>query len=648
MDGAANRTILLVEDDLLSARVVRAVLERAGYAVRIVSKGEDALRLAEAEPDLGLVLMDIDLGPGMDGVAAAAELLRRRELPVLFLSARADAELLGKLESVGSYGFVPKGSENAVLLASVSMAFSLAEARRREARSAERYRLLFEQSPQGAIVAEADTGRFLQANPAICAMFGYGEQEFLSLGIADLHPAEQVPDVVGKFRAMAAGKTSSSPHVPCVRRDGTRFYADISSAIMELDGIRCLIGFFVDVSGHERERNALMNRIGTLTGPSSDLRDVRFEDLFDMEDIQRLQDEFAAATGVASIITKPDGTPLTSPSNFCRFCSDIVRGTEHGRENCYRSDAVLGQYRPEGPYVHPCLSGGLWDAGAGIALEGRPIANWLIGQVRDELQTEGAVRDYARTIGADEEEALAAFMEVPAMSRTRFDRIAQVLFTLANQLSTIAFQNVRQARQIAYQETILKETHHRIKNNIAAVESAITMNLPSVQDPKALSILTDAAGRVESMRQIYEKLLSTEDYRSVSAGEYLGDLIGAVRALFSGRDAVRLETHIEDLELPVNQLFPLGTIVNELLTNAMKYAFPDGSAGTIRIDLSRVGRGARLTVEDDGRGFAPGVDPSASTGFGLMLVRMLAEQLGGGYRTEGPLSRRSIIQFPLG
>ena len=185
-----------------------------------------------------------------------------------------------------------------------------------------------------------------------------------------------------------------------------------------------------------------------MTNPAKPENVVSLTDLFDLADIQRLQDEFAAATGVASVITRPDGTPITVPSRFTRLCSEIVRKTAKGCANCYKSDAVLGAPHPEGPIVQPCLSGGLWDAGASISVGGRHIANWLIGQVRNDTQSEAAMLAYAREIGADEQAFLAAFREVPSMSETQFRAVAQVLFTVVNQLSTVAYQNVQQARFI--------------------------------------------------------------------------------------------------------------------------------------------------------------------------------------------------------
>lgn len=200
------------------------------------------------------------------------------------------------------------------------------------------------------------------------------------------------------------------------------------------------------------------------TEQPENVHDVTFDDLFDLEDIQRLQDEFADATGVASIITLPDGTPITTPSRFTRFCNDIVRKTEKGCANCYRSDAVIGRLSGLGPTIQPCMSGGLWDAGAGISVGGKHVANWLIGQVRDMTQSEERIRLYAKEIGANESEAISAFREVPSMSRQKFDKIAQMLYTLANQLSQKAYQNLRQQRLIA--ELKLSETKLQLAANV--------------------------------------------------------------------------------------------------------------------------------------------------------------------------------------
>ena len=209
-----------------------------------------------------------------------------------------------------------------------------------------------------------------------------------------------------------------------------------------------LVGTHTDISERKRMEEALEKRIIALTRPVSQNTSIAIDELFDVEALQRFQDEFAAATNVASLIIFPDGSPVTQPSNFTRLCNDIIRRTEKGCANCHKSGMLLGAPHPEGPIVQPCLSGGLWDAGASITLCGQHIASWLVGQVRDAGQTEEGIRAYAREIGADEQECVDAFYEVPVMSHNQFQKIAQALFTMANQLSSMAYQNVQQARFI--------------------------------------------------------------------------------------------------------------------------------------------------------------------------------------------------------
>ncbi len=184
---------------------------------------------------------------------------------------------------------------------------------------------------------------------------------------------------------------------------------------------------------------------------------VTFENVFELDKIQQIQDDFAKAVGVASVITKPDGTPITKPINFSRLCNDIVRKTELGLSNCQKSDAFIGALSREGPVVQPCLSCGLLDAGAAIVVGGKHLANWLIGQVRDENQTDESIRQYAKVIGADVEDAVSAFNEIPNFSRERFEHIAQALFTLANQTSSSAYQILLQKVYIAKSEQAEKE-----------------------------------------------------------------------------------------------------------------------------------------------------------------------------------------------
>ena len=183
----------------------------------------------------------------------------------------------------------------------------------------------------------------------------------------------------------------------------------------------------------------------------------KFTDIFDLDEIQMIQDEFAAATGVASIITEVDGTPITRPSNFCSFCNEIVRKTEKGLKNCMLSDSIIGSPKKDGPRIQRCLSGGLIDGGTSITVGDRHVANWLIGQVIDDEYNIDDILSYADEIGAERSVVLNALDKVTRMPKLQFEKICSFLFLNAQLLSKLAIKNVIQAleinkRKIAEQE----------------------------------------------------------------------------------------------------------------------------------------------------------------------------------------------------
>lgn len=215
---------------------------------------------------------------------------------------------------------------------------------------------------------------------------------------------------------------------------------------------------------------------------------VKFEELFNADDLQKLQDQFSDAFGVASIITHPNGQPITNPSNFSRLCEHIIRCTEKGRLNCMHSDAILGRHHPEGPVVQPCLSGGLWDAGASITVGGKHVASWLIGQVRSHVHEDEKMLEYAREIGANEEEFITAFREIPVMPHNQFQKVAKMLFTMAGQLSDMAYQNLQQAKIIHEREQAelaLKEKKDHLQLSLKINNASVFEN--NIQTGEAFS-----------------------------------------------------------------------------------------------------------------------------------------------------------------
>lgn len=180
-------------------------------------------------------------------------------------------------------------------------------------------------------------------------------------------------------------------------------------------------------------------------------------------------------------------------------------------------------------------------------------------------------------------------------------------------------------------EILLGEIHHRVKNNLQIVDSLLDLQLSKLDDPLVASMLRDSQSRIRSMVLIHQTLYQSKDFAQVDFSAFLDSLIPTLVASY-GQDSSRisLAVSVRDVQLPLNSAIPCGLIVNELVTNAFKHAFPQGRSGTISIDLSNGDEGwVRLQVADDGIGLPEGLDLEHTTTLGLQLVVLLTDQLGG-------------------
>ncbi len=149
------------------------------------------------------------------------------------------------------------------------------------------------------------------------------------------------------------------------------------------------------------------------------------------------------------------------------------------------------------------------------------------------------------------------------------------------------------------------------------------------------------------MTLLYEKLLLTDDYKVTSVREYLDNLIDDIINMFSESIKITVEKQIDDFQLDPKRLVPVGIIVNELLTNIMKYAFTDRVSGLLKIVVKENHGKVSLTIQDNGRGLPEGFDISESKSFGLMLVKMLSEQLDGTFTIDNHTGTRSTLKFSV-
>lgn len=241
-------------------------------------------------------------------------------------------------------------------------------------------------------------------------------------------------------------------------------------------------------------------------------KNIEFTDLINIETIQRFQDSFSDSTGVASVITKPDGTPITKPSNFCGLCL-LIRKTKKGLENCYRSDAVLGRQHQGGPIHQKCLSAGLWDGGASISVDGKHIANWLIGQVLINDSDENKILDYAKEIGVDEDEFRNEMQKVTRMPLERFKKITNSLFIFANELSDKAYQNLQLKKYQEYLEVLVKEKTEDLEK---AIEELKATNEELNDKSEIINNQNDSLNRaLRELKETQAQLIQSEKLSSL-------------------------------------------------------------------------------------------------------------------------------------
>ena len=182
-------------------------------------------------------------------------------------------------------------------------------------------------------------------------------------------------------------------------------------------------------------------------------------------------------------------------------------------------------------------------------------------------------------------------------------------------------------------ELLMKEIHHRVKNNLMVISSLLNLQSRYIKDKEALGLFRESQTRAKSMALIHERLYKSEDLRSINFGEYISNLANDLFSTY-GADRNRLELDLrmkntEDLNVDINTAVPLGLIVNELLSNAMKYAFPDDREGKILVDFHKEDDGFILIISDNGIGFPEELNYKNTESLGLQIVNTLTDQIEG-------------------
>ncbi len=383
----------------------------------------------------------------------------------------------------------------------------------------------------------------------------------------------------------------------------------------------------------KKRANREFSRSRRMEDQELDNQDVTFTDLFTINELENIQKAFTKITNVGSIITMPDGRPITRARNFCTLCSKVIRKTPKGLANCIQSDAFIGKPNPNGPTLRPCLSAGLWDCGTSIIIGDKHVANWMIGQVRlSDKVDEKKLVGYALEIGADPDVFMEAYHQVPVISYLHFHRICHSLFLFANLISEMAYQNLRLVRAHTIQGQISRalqasearlqhlsskliltqeeerkqlavELHDGIGQSLTAVKFSVDSILLNLDNPRV-----DIKEAIRTASSIIKDSIADVRRMQVELRPRILDELGIIatitwfcREFRSIYNHITLETRVTVTEeMIMDQLKPaVFRIIQEAFNNAAKYC----EGNHIFLALEKKEDRLVLEIKDNGIGF---------------------------------------------
>lgn len=589
------------------------------------------------------------------------------------------------------------------------------EAQTREA--LDKFSKAFNIAAYGLAISSLADGRFIDVNEGFAHTTGYGRNEIIGKSAIKMGlwaEPEQRRQIVGKLKQSGLVKKQE---IVLRTKDQRLRTCLISAQIVEINNQECLISSVSDITWQRNyesellqakenaEKNArelkeaeerLKLKLDYVFSPESPKnKAIQLTDIIDKQRLQNLQDAFVKATGVASLITNTDGVPITEPSNFSGVCR-LIRQTEKGRQNCFRSDKLIGAkaLKTGKPFFQKCYSCGFIDAGAPIVVGGKAIALWMIGQsnIMDVNPTQ--ISNYAKEIGADEEKMLAEYAKMENMSLEQFQNVLNLLWLFARELSQMAYNNLKLAKKVSEQKDVEKqltkakeaaEESNHLKtaflnnishefrtpmNGIMGFAQLITKSgLPeplrksyseaiSQSCERLLDIVTDTV----EMAQFQTKTMKLQK-REFLLGDLLREVVEMTKPRIKGKNEVELEIDfckaLEKIRINTDRRKLLRSIVH-LLDNAIKFTHK----GFVKISCRHKPHEAlEFEVQDTGIGISPQMKELVfqpfrqqevsltrrfgGSGIGLSLVKAYIEMLGGNISLESEINKGTKIRLVL-
>ncbi len=590
------------------------ILRSEGYEVIQAFSGEEAVVIAgRRNASIDMILMDIDLGSGIDGTEAAKQILEFCDIPVVFLSSHTEKEIVDKTEKITSYGYIVKNFPPIILNTSIKMAHKLYLEKKRVKESND---------------ALAEMNENLKAV----------NSELIKWRLEEEKRSKELKESDRRFRSIVEGAP-----VPIFIQTDKKF-AFLNDAALKLFGAENqseLIGNNVFDRFHPEYHEKINERIKNINEKGNSVRDffkqrfirldgkeVWVETVGEPVDYEGKKGAIVFAREIAA--TSADDVLLTKESHYDSLF-------ENNHAVMLLIDPISGEIYDSNPAAVRFYG---WTREEIREMKISEINTLTIEEIKSEMSL--AIQLKRNHFHFKHRRADGSIRDVEVYSGPIVVKGKNLLYSIVYDITERLIAEDKIKSLLSEKEIIVKEVHHRVKNNLNTICSFLNLQSAKSANPETREALSEACGRVRSMGILYERLSFSEYDGKMRVNEYFPALIRNITEAFGLGDEIVIQSVFDDSEIKTKTMFSLGIIVTELVSNSIKYAFSDKKNGKITIRINLDNEAFHLLVSDDGCG----IDEAKNiSGLGMRLVEMLVQQMGAKMKRSGEGGTSYMISF---